>query len=347
MNSNDYKVLYQKAEKDKIKTIVQKVKETYEKYDSGKIDFNDLKDVIVNDLQISNTDNFDKLTNSAGRDNKTFAGLIKSLGILKDDKQKAPVFTANQIKNSCAKRYPRYVRNRSYKVPEHKADAIQDSVSAYLKRQINSHELSGVLRENNINPNIEEINKYIRSHDAGINVKFNDMLFAVKKLNNNGVDPSEIKFDFKTPKQNSTQTESATPKGRKKDGKNLVSNNKDLFDWELNEQQQILSKTETQQVNMSAKTKFISESSVFKKDDINNDEKKSTLKKVDAPQNDNGNILTWKAKNGTKNENSPAIEIKRRDPNAASNTEVSTNEPKRKVMKMHESSEENGLVRKK
>ena len=31
----------------------------------------------MKDLKLTNTENFDKLTNSAGRDNKTFAGLIK------------------------------------------------------------------------------------------------------------------------------------------------------------------------------------------------------------------------------------------------------------------------------
>lgn len=76
---------------------------------------------------------------------------------MKDEKSKAPVFTANQIKDSTVKKFHRYVRNRSYKVPEHHDDAVQTIVSAYLKRQITSQDLQNGLRENNINPQIEEV----------------------------------------------------------------------------------------------------------------------------------------------------------------------------------------------
>ena len=49
------------------------------------------------------------------------------------------------------------MRNRSYKVPDHKVDVIQSTVNAFVNREINSHELQEVLKENNINPNIEEV----------------------------------------------------------------------------------------------------------------------------------------------------------------------------------------------
>lgn len=101
-----------------------------------------------------------------------------------------------------------------------------------------------------------------------------------------------------------------------------------------------------QPTNLTTKTKFIFESNVFKKDDLKPqpDEKKSALKKVDPPKPENGNILTWK---GPKVETTPVKEIKRRDPNVASGTDCSTKSPKRKVLKMHEVSEDNALVRKK
>lgn len=120
--------------------------------------------LIIQDLNLNTTENFDKLTNSAGRDNKSFAGLVRvkfninqSLGILKDDKIKAPVFTLNQIKNSTLKRFPKYVRNRCYIVPEYKDDAIQTLVYSFLKNKINSLELQQGLSENNINSNVEEV----------------------------------------------------------------------------------------------------------------------------------------------------------------------------------------------
>jgi len=299
--------------------------------------------VIVNDLQLSSNANFDKLADSAARDCKNFTGLVRSLGILKDDKVRAPKFTANQMKNSTAKKFPRYVRNKSYNVPEHESNVIQDSVTSYLKRQITSQDLQTVLRDNNINPGVEEINKFVRNHDAGINVKMTDLLFAIKKIGNNGVDPSSVKVNFKPPTYYDTHVEDSSPK--KKNVNPSYTSNKDMFDWEISEHQQILNKMEDRQVPQSAKSKFIHDSTIFKKD-AQTDEKKSALKKVESPAvGGSGNILTWK---GPGSSDSPQVkEIKRRDPNAMSGTDESTKAPKSKVLRMHESSEENGMIRKK
>jgi hypothetical protein len=95
---------------------------------------------------------------------------------------------------------------------------------------------------------------------------------------------------------------------------------------------------------MSTKTKFIFDSNVFTKDKLSKqDEKKCALKKVDPPKAENGNILTWK---GNKQDGSPSKEIKRRDPNVPSGTDCSTKSPKRKVLKMHEVSDDNGFLKK-
>jgi len=287
MSKNDYKVLYDKAEKDKIKGIVNKVKEQYEKYEKGSIDFKDLRDVIVNDLQLASSENFDKLSSTAGRDKKTFSGLLQSLDILKK-KPMARAFTVQQIKDSTAKRFPRYVRNKKYKVPEHEVDDVQDNVTKFLKRQIDSNAFEGFLREKNINPNIEEIRKYVRSHEAGLEVKFQDFLYSVKRFNSNGIDPSTItcNFEFKPPKYFSTTEEdieratvvtgSQPMKMQKKKpnskNPNYVSQ-KELFDWEENEQKEILNKAEYKQPNPTTKQKFVFESTVFKKDTVDNDKK--------------------------------------------------------------------------
>ena len=71
------------------------------------------------------------------------------------------------------------------------------------------------------------------------------------------------------------------------------------------------------------------------------------MKKVDAPLVENGNILTWKVRNGEKVDSAQIMEIKRRNPNVSSNTDESTKAPKKKLLRMHEPSEENGLIRKK
>ena len=79
---------------------------------------------------------------------------------MKDEKTKAPVFTPNQMKDCTIKRFPRYVRTKSYNVPEHKDDQVQSIVTAFLKRQITSQEFQNSLRDNKINPNIEEVYKF-------------------------------------------------------------------------------------------------------------------------------------------------------------------------------------------
>jgi hypothetical protein len=95
---------------------------------------------------------------------------------------------------------------------------------------------------------------------------------------------------------------------------------------------------------MSTKTKFIFDSNVFNKDKLSNqEEKKCALKKVEPPKGETGNILSWK---GVKQEGSPLKEIKRRDPNVLSGTDCSTKSPKRKVLKMHEVSDDNGFLKK-
>jgi len=176
-------------------------------------------------------------------------------------------------------------------------------------------------------------------------VKYNDLLFAIKKINNNGIDPSTVKIEFKAPKYYTTHVEADSHKKKKKDTKNNESN-KDLFDWETNQQKQILSKMDAQPLQQTVKNKFIFESSVFKKEGVADDEKKSAVKKIDAPSASNGNILTWKKKGGA-TDSPPVKEIKRRDPNVVSGSDESDKAPKRKVYTMHESSEDNGLIRKK
>jgi len=96
---------------------------------------------------------FDKLSDSAGRDGKSFTGLMRSLDILKDDRVKAPKFTPNQVKQANGtKRYPKYVRNKSYNVPEDRRDVIMQTVDGYIKRTVTSHELQNVLRDNKNQP---------------------------------------------------------------------------------------------------------------------------------------------------------------------------------------------------
>ena len=81
-------------------------------YENGKIDFNELKKIIINDLNIKETEDFRNLATSAQTDNKTFPNLVKSLHIITNDNNKHPSFTPQQIKNSTEQRFHRYSKKK-------------------------------------------------------------------------------------------------------------------------------------------------------------------------------------------------------------------------------------------
>ncbi len=117
--------------------------------------------------------------------------------------------------------------------------------------------------------------------------------------------------------------------------------NKEIFDWEENEYQTIVNKIDAKQKNLTAKQKFVSESSVFKKDDDIGAKTKSNLKKVGCPYANNGNILKF----GSEKPETRASDIKRKDPNGVIKTEVEFDKPKKKIINaMQQTSEENVLI---
>ncbi len=79
---------------------------------------------------------------------------------MKDNKVKAPQFTPKQMQSATFKKFHRYAKNKTYNVPEHNEDEVQSSVKAFIKRQMTSQDLQNVLREKNINPNVEEVSYY-------------------------------------------------------------------------------------------------------------------------------------------------------------------------------------------
>ena len=88
------------------------MKEKYDLYETGKIDFSQLKKILVKDLNINETDAFKNLAATAHSDNKTFPNLIKSLNINNNIHQKHPSFTNQEIKNSTVQGFHRYTKNK-------------------------------------------------------------------------------------------------------------------------------------------------------------------------------------------------------------------------------------------
>ena len=88
------------------------VKEKYDLYETGNIDFSQLKKIIVKDLNLKETDAFKNLAATAHTDKKTFPNLIKSLDIINNSNQKHPSFSTQEIKNSTISRFHRYTKNK-------------------------------------------------------------------------------------------------------------------------------------------------------------------------------------------------------------------------------------------
>ena len=91
---------------------MNKVKEKYDLYETGKMDFGQLKKIIVKDLNLKETDAFRNLSATSHTDNKIFHNLIKSLEIITYNNQKHPAFTIQEIKNSRNQRFHRYTKNK-------------------------------------------------------------------------------------------------------------------------------------------------------------------------------------------------------------------------------------------
>jgi len=144
-----------------------------------------MKDILHKDLKLKTNDDFNTIIGTANRDNKTFSGVIKSLGVLKEAPKKHPSFTPDQYKDATEKKFHRYIKNKEERV---KGFEENDPVKLYTKKfiacEINSKDYSNILSKNNINPNIDDINKLIRGHDHSQGTKYQDLIFAVNRYQN-------------------------------------------------------------------------------------------------------------------------------------------------------------------
>jgi hypothetical protein len=159
----------------------------------------------------------------------------------------------------------------------------------FLGRKIDASIFNNVLREHDINPNIEEIRKYIRSHEAGIHVKYNDLLYSIKRFAKNGTDPAiEDKKRLLSPKSKDLRE---IQKGKRLNPSH--NSNKDLFDWEEQEHKEIMKKINKASQPPSNKIKFTYESTVFKLD-TEPCEFKPALRSVKSSASTAvGDFITW------------------------------------------------------
>lgn len=311
-------------------------------------------------MGVPTNEKIEKILKAPQPDGKNFATIVTSLELLnkKEGYEIKPKNNPNYTN--------KHMRFKRVLEPPKTLESEDDpnySLKKYskqlLNKTINPDEYREVLRAHGINPFIEGINKMVRQHEAGMNVKFNELLNAVVKNRDSKFDPTQIKFNVQN-KHHMTETEgeengssSMVPSGNgtsqlsyfpKKKRVNVnhcsFNSNKELFDWELSSLNKIKNgefSPPTQHKNSSThKTVFASH--VFDDTPIQESPKKN--KASTAFFSGTGDFFTWK---GSINENQSAQkEVKRRNPNETSKVEVVEKKPV-KVNKMLASSQENFL----
>jgi hypothetical protein len=308
----------------------------------------------------------DKILGSPQPDGKNFKNILSNLDLLEKKPEIRPV---TKFENKHLK-YKRVLTTpKSYQSENEPDQVLKKCTKELLNKNINPDDFREILRNNGINPYVEGINKVIRQHESGQNVKFNDMLNALIKNRQSKFDPRNIQINVKKPvinsqadeKENGTSSMIPLKNGsgqmifvNKKRPINfhhnsLNSNNKELFDWELS----TLNKIKSGELNPPGRCKnesmqkVVFDSNVFinGNPELNFQHSNKCLKHVSF-LNGTGDIFTWKGdtKESFKTTQIDRSDIKRRDPNQIFKHEEVVEKKPVKLNKMLYSSAENALV---
>jgi len=144
------------------------------------------------------------LASEAHEDNKTLPKVVKSLGILKERDANLPVHSLEEVKKYNDGN-PRYVRNKGKNAPtsvinkSKTENEIHSSTQKLVEGQISPNDFRKILRNNNINPEINEIKKLVQACERGDEVKYKDLAFAVSKFKTSNNVDSKYNLDFDPP----------------------------------------------------------------------------------------------------------------------------------------------------
>jgi hypothetical protein len=138
---------------------------------------------------------------SAKEDKKDFKNIVKSLDIFHRPTNH-PNFSNDELKNSTEKKFPRYIRHkvsmsiktpmntgsdflshpleRDIKLHNEPQKNLKEHVNQFARGHLDSKQFEDGLRERNVNPNMEEIKKHIRSASMG-SVNYKDLMVSVMK----------------------------------------------------------------------------------------------------------------------------------------------------------------------
>jgi len=253
----------------------------------------------------------------------------------------------------------------SMDLESNKENPLKVATRQLLTGEITAQQYNSILRENDINPNSEAINKIVRKHVAGNTARFDELFYAINKFQND-LDPTKIQIQSKHPQFNG-ETKAEQEKTKKsmipdKNGNGLIyisqkrpvqskynyyESNKDLFDWE----ESIINKYKNDEFiridndnNNNPRQKIVYESNIFKSDVTANtkENKKKNFNGIINHFQGSGDFLTW---NGDVMNSGywEKKEIKRKNPNEIRN-ELIQEKPTRKLNTMQIPSSENVLI---
>ena len=252
----------------------------------------------------------------------------------------------------------------SMDLESNKENPLKVATRQLLTGEINAQQYKNVLRENDINPNAEAINKIVRQHEAGNATRFDELFYAINKFQTD-LDPTKIIIQSKHPEFNG-ETKAEQEKTNKclipdKNGNgfiyisqkrpvqskyNCYESNKDLFDWEASTINRYKN-GEFRRIdidNNNPRQKIVYESNIFKSDVSGNtkDNKKKNFNGISNHFQGSGDFMTWKGdvKNSGYWERK---EINRKNPNDIRH-EVAQEKPTRKLNTMQMPSRENVLI---
>jgi len=250
------------------------------------------------------------------------------------------------------------------------------SLKKYTKQLVNksidAQHYREILKEHNINPNVEAINKILRQHEGGKIAKFHSLLHTLIKNKDEKFDPTKVEFEINVPKfyktsidqdnsnsllmpsgNGTSQLLCFNKKNRTDSRYNSYLSNKETFDWDANTVKMIKSGEINPPLldNCTKGVKHIHESHVFdneKNSSSVNDSPVKRITPISTHHQGTGDILTWKGNMRGENKSSPKKEIVRKNPNVTTHDSLVVEKPKPvKVNRMMVSSEENVLNRKK
>lgn len=326
----------------------------------GKIKSEEFKSFLSDDLKLSTSPKLAYLLESKATDGKDFTTILKHIDILKNPGET----TKSKIQYS--NKHNKFKRDRTPpKTKLNQEDPLYDIKKWTLKLangSITPDNYRSFLSENNINPNIEEINKHLRAGESG-RINFNDLMFSIMRFEKSKNDPTKVNFEYKPVVFNQTTLEdedtgksylykkgSSQPffANRKKDIEcryNSFNSHKEYFDWDAN----TLSTIDTQ-VSMTPKTsrwsKMAFESHIFDEDFNKEDAmKKKPHRSSTSYHKDNGDIFKW-SQHKDNFSSSARTGLKRIDPNFKKSEQKNV-ELKKKNLSMLMSSQDNFFTKSK